>query len=215
MVNVQQFTFNAFQENTFVIWDETKSCIIFDPGCATVMEQNQLSNFILQNGLSVTKLINTHCHIDHVLGNKFVSSTYGVALEAHKDEKPVLDACPMVSQMYGIPYTEISPDITVFLDEGDTVSFGNSSLEIFFTPGHSPASLSFYNEESKILIAGDVLFDGSIGRTDLPGGDHDTLIDMIKTKLMALPDDVRVYCGHGNSTTIGKERRTNPFLNNI
>jgi glyoxylase-like metal-dependent hydrolase (beta-lactamase superfamily II) len=145
------------------------------------------------------------------LGNKFVSDRYGLSLTSHAGEQVVLDAQPTVSQMYGISYLR-SPDIKTFLAQDDILTFGNTSLKVLFTPGHSPASISLYNHESLQLIAGDVLFDGSIGRTDLPGGDFKTLIDSITTQLLKLDDKVVVYSGHGEITTIGKERRSNPFL---
>lgn len=205
------FTFNPFQENTYILYDQTNECVIFDPGCMTVEEENTLANFIASKNLNPRFLINTHCHIDHVLGNKYVSEKYGLELYAHKGEIPVLEANEMVANMYGVPYSK-SPAIKHYLDEGETLSFGQSELEIFLTPGHSPASLSFFHRESKQLIAGDVLFQGSIGRTDLPGGNFDTLIDSIKNKYYPLGDDVVVYPGHGPSTTIGIEKRSNPFL---
>ncbi len=210
-MNVAQFTFNSFAENTFVLYDDSKECVIIDPGCNNPDEEAILSGFIQENNLTPTKLVNTHCHIDHVLGNQYVSEKYSLSLEAHKGEKAVLDNMQNVASLYGIPYTK-SPEITIFLEEGDYLSFGHTRLEIYFTPGHSPASLSFFHRESKQLIAGDVLFQGSIGRTDLPGGNYDTLIDSIKTKILPLGDEVKVYCGHGPSTTVGIERKTNPFL---
>ena len=210
-MDIAIFTFNPFSENTYVLYDETKDCVIVDPGCSTEEEQSQLTDFIAQQSLVPVHLVNTHCHIDHVLGNKFVADRYGLPLTSHAGEQVVLDAQLMVSQMYGISYLR-SPDIKVFLDQDDILSFGNTSLKVLFTPGHSPASISLYNHESLQLIAGDVLFDGSIGRTDLPGGDFKTLIDSIKSKFLVLDDKVIVYSGHGDLTTIGKERRSNPFL---
>jgi len=210
-MDIATFTFNPFSENTYVLYDETKDCIIVDPGCYTEEEQTQLTDFIAQQALVPVHLVNTHCHIDHVLGNKFVSDRYGLSLTSHAGEQIVLDAQPTVSQMYGISYLR-SPDIKVFLAQDDILTFGNTSLKVLFTPGHSPASISLYNNESMQLIAGDVLFDGSIGRTDLPGGDFKTLIDSITTQLLKLDDKVVVYSGHGEITTIGKERRSNPFL---
>ncbi len=211
MMEVAVFTFNEFSENTYVLFDDTKSCIIIDPGCNSKEEEQLLTDFIDSRGLKPMKLVNTHCHIDHILGNRFISTKYGLSLEAHKGEIPVLMAGKMTSDMYGIQY-DPSPEILVFLEEGELLSFGATDLEILFTPGHSPASLSFFHKESKQLIAGDVLFDGSIGRTDLPGGNFDTLIQNIKTKFFPLGDEVVVYPGHGPSTTIGKEKLTNPFL---
>ena len=198
-------------ENTYVLYDDSKQCIIVDPGCNTTQERNELKDFIKDHDLIPVKLVNTHCHIDHILGNAFVAETYHLVLCAHEGEKPVLESGQQVSAMYGIPYTP-SPAIKEYLNEGQTIIFGNTTLTLFFTPGHSPASLCFYHEASKKIIAGDVLFQGSIGRTDLPGGDYDTLIRSIKTKLFTLPDDVIVYPGHGPTTTIGYEKKYNPFF---
>ena len=209
---VAAFTFNPFQENTYVLYDETKECIIIDPGCFEQAEKLELVTFIEQKGLKPVRLINTHCHIDHVFGNHFISEKYGLQLEIHKGELPVLKAVPQVSAMYGIPFHDPIPEEVVFIKEGDSIEFGNTSLRSIFTPGHSPASLSFYCEASAYLIAGDVLFYGSIGRTDLPGGDMSTLLGSIKDKLFPLGDDVVVYPGHGPKTTIGFEKRSNPFL---
>lgn len=210
-MNIASFTFNDFQENTYVLWDTTMQGVIIDPGCNNASERTQLTNFIESNGITPVHLVNTHCHIDHVLGNKFVSDEYGLVLTSHQGEKENLYMQPHIAQMYGIPY-DPSPEISVFLDEDDLLTFGNTSLKVLYTPGHSPASISLYEEESGILVAGDVLFKGSIGRTDLPGGDFDTLINNIKTKFFVLPDEVRVFSGHGPQTTIGEEKRTNPFF---
>lgn len=213
MLKIKQFTFNDFQENCYIVYDnETKDCIIFDPGCNGTAENNILINFIEDNKLSPKYLINTHCHIDHVLGNKLVSDTYNLELLAHKGEIPVLESCTMVANMYGIPYVA-SPEIKIFIDEENVIELGTNKFHLLFCPGHSPASLCFYNKESKTLIAGDVLFHRSIGRTDLPGGDYDTLIRSIRNKLFTLPEDTTVYPGHGISTTIGDEKRWNPFFN--
>jgi hydroxyacylglutathione hydrolase len=208
---IKSFTFNDFQENTYLLYDDTKECIIIDPGCNGTSECQQLSIFIENNQLKPKRLINTHCHIDHVLGNAYVANKYSLILEAHSGEIPVLESGIRVSQMYGIPY-QPSPHIGLFLDENMIVDFGHQKLSILFCPGHSPASICLYNEIEKQLIAGDVLFNRSIGRTDLPGGDYDTLINSIQTQLMTLPDDVVVYSGHGIPTTIGEERNQNPFL---
>jgi len=210
-MNIASFTFNDFSENTFVLSDETKQCCIVDPGCNNAQEESQLVDYIESNNLKPVRLVNTHCHIDHVLGNKFVADKYKLPLTAHKGEEVVLSNMDSIGKIYNIPYKQ-SPEITEFLDEGDILKFGNVELEVLFTPGHSPASISFFHRSTKQLIAGDVLFAGSIGRTDLPGGNYDTLIGHIKNKFMPLDDDVKVYCGHGPSTTIGAERNTNPFL---
>lgn len=212
MVLVAKLTFNPFQENTYVVYDDTKECIIFDPGMYTAEERKQLSDFIEQNELKPVRLINTHCHIDHVFGNNYVHEKYEISLEIHEGELPVLEAVPQVCMMYGVPYSDPSPMPERFIKEGDVIEFGNSKLKAIFTPGHSPASLSFYCEDSKQLIAGDVLFYQSIGRTDLPGGDMATLLGSIKDNIFPLGDDVTVYPGHGPKTTVGYERLNNPFL---
>jgi len=210
-MHVASFTFNDFAENTFVIYDDSKECCIIDPGCNNSNEESQLVDFIETNNLKPVKLLNTHCHIDHVLGNKLIREKHHLPLISHQGEQVVLDNMQQVARMYGIAYKP-SPNISEFLDEGDTLEFGNSKLDVYFTPGHSPASISFFHNQSRQLIAGDVLFQNSIGRTDLPGGNYDTLIQNIKLKLFPLGDDVIVYCGHGPSTTIGAERKSNPFL---
>jgi hydroxyacylglutathione hydrolase len=214
MTEVHYFTFSPFAENSYILYDESKECIIIDPGCYTDAERETLNRYISDKGLNPVRLINTHCHIDHVFGNRYVSETYNLPLEIHEGEIPVLESLAMVAQMYGIPDVQQSPDPDPdkFIREGDVIEFGNSKLEVLFTPGHSPASVSFYNREDNFLIGGDVLFEGSIGRTDLPGGDYDTLMQSIRDKFMPLPDEVTVYSGHGNPTTIGRERRSNQFI---
>jgi glyoxylase-like metal-dependent hydrolase (beta-lactamase superfamily II) len=206
------FTFNDFSENTYLIHDDTKQCIIIDPGNNSPTEDQTLSDFITANELQPVRLLNTHCHLDHVFGNKYVSDTYQLGLEIHEGELPVLQASPQVSKMYGIPYTNLSPEPKSFLQPGEHIEFGETKLSIHFSPGHSPASVSFYNEEEGYIIGGDVLFRGSIGRSDLPGGDFDTLISSIKTTFLSLPDETRVYSGHGPMTKVGDERLYNPFL---
>lgn len=211
---VKSFVFNDFQENTYVVYGAHKSCIIFDPGCNSSSEREQLSGFIKEMALIPKALINTHCHIDHVLGNWFVAENYKLALQAHQEERPVLESCKMVSQMYGISYTE-SPPIDHFLIPGERLEIDDLGFDILFTPGHSPASISFYNKEHEVLIAGDVLFQRSIGRTDLPGGDFNTLANSIRSQFYVLPDSVVVYPGHGPTTTIGEEKRENPFVSGL
>jgi len=212
MAVVAEFTFNPFQENTYVLYDDTKECVIIDPGCYTAGEKEQLAAFIENADLKPVLLLNTHCHLDHVFGNAFVAKKYGLDLVIHKGELPVLAAVPEVSKMYGVPNVEESPAPTKFLEGGDVVEFGESKLEVLFTPGHSPASISFYSRKDGFVIGGDVLFQNSIGRTDLPGGDFPTLIRSIKEQFFPLGDDVRVYSGHGPATTVGAERQGNQFL---
>lgn len=212
MAFVVRLTFNPFQENTYLVYDETKECVIFDPGCYTEAEQAELSGRIAALDLRPVRLINTHCHIDHVFGNRYVADTYGLPLEIHRGELPVLESVPQHALFFGIPLPQPSPAPGRFIEAGEKVVFGNTELEAIFTPGHSPASLSFFCGKDHFLIAGDVLFYESIGRTDLPGGDYDTLIGSIREKLFPLGDEVVVYPGHGTKTTIGHERRHNPFL---
>ncbi len=212
MCNVAIFTFNPFQENTYILYDDTKECIIIDPGCYTNQEEQQLVDFIESNELKPVRLILTHSHIDHVLGNSFVASKYDLGVEMHKDELQGLVGAPHYGMMMGIQM-QPSPSPTHFIEAGDVITFGNTSLQSFFTPGHSPASLSFFCEAGNFVIAGDVLFRESIGRTDLPGGDFATLIRSITTQLFPLGDDVKVFPGHGPDTTIGYEKLNNPYLN--
>jgi hydroxyacylglutathione hydrolase len=212
MINVHYFTFNGFQENTYILFDETKECVIIDPGCYSAEEENELNSYIETNELKPVKLLNTHCHIDHVLGNSFVASKYNVGLEMHEKDLPTLHATPEYGHLYGFNIDK-SPEPSVFLNDGDKVKFGASELDVLFTPGHSAGHIVFVDHDQKFIINGDVLFQGSIGRTDLPGGDYNTLINSIKTKLLTLPEDYTVFTGHGASTTIGFEKSNNPFLN--
>jgi hydroxyacylglutathione hydrolase len=210
MLQVHSFVFNPFQENTFVLYDETKECIIVDPGCSDDLERNQLKAFVTEQKLKVKLLVNTHCHIDHVLGNRFVKEAFKVNLLIHAMEEPVLKAVEVYAPNYGFHlYQHQSPD--AFLEEGDYIKFGNQSFVVLFVPGHSPGHVAFYSEKNRMLLGGDVLFYNSIGRTDLPGGNHETLINSIHKKFFALPDHVKVYPGHGPETTIGFEKKTNPF----
>ncbi|EPR67950.1 MBL fold metallo-hydrolase [Cyclobacterium qasimii] len=211
MLQIKSFTFNPFSENTYVLFDETKEAVIIDPGCYEKQEKGILYDFITKEQLKPVKIINTHCHIDHVLGNAFIKKTYNIPLWFHAEEEPILKAVSSYSSNYGFAqYQESSVDH--FLQEGEIVKFGNTELMPLWVPGHSPGHLVFYHQASKTCIAGDTLFQGSIGRTDLPGGDHETLINAIKEKLFNLPDDVVIYPGHGPSTTIGYEKLNNPFV---
>ena len=213
MTTVAGFVFNPFQENTYVVYDETNDCVIIDPGCQSTIEQQVLIDFISSENLIPVKLINTHCHIDHILGNHFVYKQFGLLPEMHKEELPVLEAASSYGSQFGMQL-EPSPGPVVFHKDGDVIRFGNTELAVLYTPGHSPGEISLFNEKQDFVIAGDVLFQQSIGRTDLPGGDYDTLINSIKTKLLTLDDHVKVYSGHGPESTIGFERTNNPFLQN-
>lgn len=211
MATVQSFVNNPYQENTYLLFDETGECAIIDPGMYTAAEQNAVVAFIKDNNLKPTLLLNTHCHIDHVLGNKFVFDQYGLKPQFHEGESEVLGAVMAYAPSMGIRY-EPSPLPDTYLPETGTVKFGDTELQLIFAPGHSPAHLCFYDKAANILIGGDVLFRNSIGRTDLPGGNYSTLIKNIEEKLFLLPDDCTVYPGHGPETTIGYEKQTNPYL---
>ncbi|MEZ4988647.1 MAG: MBL fold metallo-hydrolase [Saprospiraceae bacterium] len=212
MTQVAILTCNPFQENTYLVYDDTGECVIFDPGCYDASERRMLMGKVQELGLTPVRLINTHCHLDHVFGNRFVADTWQLPLEIHPLEAPVLAAVPAVCRHYGLPVPEESPDPQTTLADGAEIRFGHTVLQQIFTPGHSPGSVSFYCAEHKFVIAGDVLFYGSIGRTDLPGGDYDTLIASITNRLLPLGDDITVYPGHGPATRMGYERKNNPFL---
>lgn len=211
MLTVQSFTFNPVQENTYVLYNEKGACCIIDPGCYFASEEKALTDFIEQKGLKPTLLLNTHCHLDHIFGNRFIQKKYGLSLHLHPAEKAVLDYGPAMGQLWQLPFDNYDGEL-IFLNEGDMVTIDEDQLHVLLTPGHSPGSISFYDKEAKFLISGDVLFQGSVGRTDLPGGDFNTLEESIKTKLYTLPEDVIVYPGHGDSTTIGDEMKGNPFV---
>ena len=210
-LTVHQLTFNPFQENSYIISTPSGECIIIDPGCFDRMERAELKSFIEDHSFRPVRLINTHCHIDHILGNAFVAKEWNLGLEIHKGELPVLESGTIVSGMYGVSY-ETSPAPVSFLEEGDKIVLDGHELEVLFTPGHSPASICFYNAEDGWVIGGDVLFYESIGRTDLPGGDHATLLKSIREKLFVLPNETIVYPGHGPQTTVGYEKMFNPWM---
>ena len=211
MFQIKAFTFNPIQENTYILFNEQKECIIIDPGCYFSEEKEQLQSFINDHNLQPKHLLNTHCHLDHVFGNKFVHDTFGLSLHMHALEKTLLELAPATGLIYNTPFDSYQGEI-IFLDEKDIITLGNNQLEVLFTPGHSPGSICFYCAQQHFVISGDVLFQRSIGRTDLPGGDYNTLINSIKNKLWPLSDDTKIYSGHGAPTTLGEEKKYNPFL---
>ncbi|HTQ28409.1 MAG TPA: MBL fold metallo-hydrolase [Puia sp.] len=211
MLTVQSFEFNPVQENTYVLFNEKDACCIIDPGCYFGNERRTLETFIEEERLTPKYLLNTHCHLDHVFGNKFVHDRYGLTLYLHEKEKVVLDHAPASGLKWNMPFENYQGEL-LFLEEGDVISLDEDHLEVLFTPGHSPGSVCFYCREQHFLMGGDVLFRRSIGRTDLPGGDFRTLLGSIREKLFVLPDDTTVYPGHGEPTTIGYEKKNNPFL---
>ena len=211
MLTVKAFTFNPVQENTYVLHNEKKECCIIDPGCYFSGERDKLKTDIEKAGLKPVLLLNTHCHLDHIFGNKFVHDAWGLDLHIHEKEKAVLDNGPASGLRWQLPFENYAGPL-IYIKEGENIKVGDDELEVFFTPGHSPGSVSFYHEAGGFVIGGDVLFNGSIGRTDLPGGDYHTLINSIQTKLFTLPDDTKVYSGHGPLTTIAMEKMNNPFV---
>lgn len=212
MLQIKNFVFSPIQENTYVLYNELKECVIIDPGCYFDDEKNMLQDFITDNGLKPTMLLNTHCHLDHVFGNKFISETYGLTLHLHEKEKQLLSFAPASGLMYNMPFDNYSGEF-ILLKEGDKILLGTDELEVLETPGHSPGSICFYCRKQNFVIGGDVLFQRSVGRTDLPGGSHQTLLNNIRQKLFVLPDETIVYSGHGDPTSIGEEKLYNPFLN--
>ena len=212
MLKIRSFVFSPIQENTYVLYNEHKECIIIDPGCYFNEEKDELEAFITQSGLTPRMLLNTHCHLDHVFGNRFVAETYGLTLHLHEKEKAMLDYAPASGLMYDMPFDNYQGEY-IYLKEGDKLLLGEDELKVIEAPGHSPGHICFYNETGHFIISGDVLFNRSIGRTDLPGGNHQTLLKNIREKLFVLPDETVVYSGHGPVTTIGEEKKYNPFLN--
>jgi glyoxylase-like metal-dependent hydrolase (beta-lactamase superfamily II) len=213
MITVKTFVFNFFRENTYLLYDQTKEAVLIDCGCITHHEEETLSGFIAENQLNLKRLLCTHYHFDHVIGNAYIFHKYGIRPEIHREEK---NANTPTLQMQAIRYgrnmhfEEIEP--VNYIEDKEELYFGNSMLKAILVPGHSPASLAYYSEKEQFVISGDVLFPGSIGRTDLLGGDFNTLIDSIRTGLMTLPDNTIVYSGHGDPTTIKIEKAYNPYL---
>ncbi len=214
MMRVKKFTFSPIAENTYVLYTPNGDAAIIDPGCYTLQELQQLAQFITDNSLKPLLLLQTHCHLDHVFGTKWVAETYGLLPQMHRNEEQVLQFAPASGQMWGMPFDGYTGK-KIWLNEGDTLTLGTETLDVIFAPGHSPGHICFYNAADGYLMGGDVLFAGSIGRTDLPGGNFDVLIESISTQLLSLPDKTIVYSGHGPATTIGEERATNPFLQGV
>ena len=211
MIKVEYFTFNPLAENTYVLSNEKGEALIIDPGFYFAEEEKTFKTFIAENKLKPVQLLNTHCHLDHVFGNDAVHKNYALELYMHEGEKPVLEFAPASGNMYGLPFTNYTGPLH-FLKEGNSIFLGDDELEILLTPGHSPASICFYCRKQNFIIGGDVLFYESIGRFDLPGGNEQQLYKSIHEKLYTLPDETIVYSGHGEPTTIGHEKKNNPFV---
>ena len=212
-INVQPFTFNGFQENTYVVYSEKGDAVIIDPGCYESHEEKQLQDFIHDKGLSVLAVLNTHAHIDHVLGNQFTVDYYQVPLYLHKADITTLTSVQNYAHVYGFNGYKASPLPSNILEGGEKLVFGEINFDVLYTPGHAPGHVVYYNKENNFVINGDVLFNGSFGRVDLPGGDMEVLKKSIFSTMFQLPEDTIVYCGHGPETTIGKEKETNYIHN--
>lgn len=211
-MEVKVFVNNPWEENTVLLYDETREAVVIDCGCFSKEEKKRVSDFITEEKLTLVALLNTHLHPDHLFGNDFIKDTYGLEVQASKEDEFMIDHAVEYAAMLGVSGMPQPPRIGQYLKEGDVVKFGNSELRVIAVAGHSPGGLCFYSEKDKLLIAGDVLFAGSIGRSDLPGGDGRKLLKDIREKLFVLDDDVRVIPGHGPETTIGEEKRYNPFF---
>ncbi|MFN8252442.1 MAG: MBL fold metallo-hydrolase [Ferruginibacter sp.] len=211
MLKIKSFVFSPIQENTYLLYNEFNQCAIIDPGCYFDAEKDKMAGFIEQNGLTPEMLLNTHCHLDHVFGNKYVAEKWGLTLQLHEKELPVLEYAPTSGLVWNMPFDNYTGRFLHF-KEGDMIQLGNDRLKVIEAPGHSPGHVCFYCEAQGFLIGGDVLFQRSIGRTDLPGGNHETLLRSIREKLFVLPDATLVYSGHGPATTIGEEKMENPYL---
>jgi glyoxylase-like metal-dependent hydrolase (beta-lactamase superfamily II) len=211
-MKIKRFIFSPIEENTYVLIDDSGDCAIIDCGCYEKSEFEELENFITENKLNPVLLLNTHCHLDHIFGNRFMQNKYGLRTLCHEKEEYNRTNAAEHALLFGLSM-EDSPSPERLLNDNDFVEFGNTKLKALHVPGHSPGSLAFYCEKDNVVFTGDALFPGSIGRTDLPGGDFETLTSSIKTKLFTLPEETVVYAGHGGETTIGKEIRTNPWFN--
>jgi len=212
MITVKTFVFNIFAENTYLLYDETKEAVLIDCGCMYVEEEKSLSDFINQNSIIIKRLLCTHIHFDHILGNHFINLTYGICPEAHSKEVKMVPSLEEQIKSMNVQFPVNSIEINDFLYENDVIRFGNSNIFTKLIPGHSPGSLVFYSPKDGFLISGDTLFKGSIGRTDLWGGNHDMLVATIKDKILSLPDETVIYPGHGPTTTVIDEKLYNPYL---
>jgi len=209
---VKTFTFNPFQENTYLVYDETNEAIVIDCGCILDYEKKAFQQNVIENELKIVKVMNTHLHLDHQFGNKFLNNTYNIAPLAHIEDEFLLENVKSQGAMFGIPVKEDAQMLSGYISDNEQFKFGNTSFIAFHVPGHSPGSVAFYFEKDNAVFVGDVLFKGSIGRTDLPKGDYATLIRSIQKRLLPLPDSTVVYSGHGPTTTIREEKSNNPYL---
>jgi glyoxylase-like metal-dependent hydrolase (beta-lactamase superfamily II) len=214
MLTIHSFCFNGFQENTYVIYNKQKNAMIVDPGCYLQKEQDALAAFIFENKLTPTLLINTHCHLDHVFGNNFVSEKYGLAAHFHKNEQPVIDRLPQGGERWGVPCEPYKGPVQ-YIEHHQMIHFDDAQFQVLLTPGHSPGSVCFYNKQQDFMIGGDLIFKDGVGRTDLPGSNPLDLINSIRTQILPLPDTMTIYAGHGPETTLGREKKANPYILHI
>lgn len=211
-MKIKRFEFNMFPVNCYVLSDETKEAVVIDAGCFYEEEKQTLKNYIISNGLNVKRLLCTHLHLDHILGNPFMLKEFGLKAEANQADEFWLEYAPQQSRMFGFQLNEEAVPLGKYVCDGDIITFGNTQLEAIHVPGHSPGSIVYYCKEENCMFSGDVLFQGSIGRADLTGGNFDELREHICSRLFVLPNDTIVYPGHGNPTTIGIEKQDNPFF---
>jgi glyoxylase-like metal-dependent hydrolase (beta-lactamase superfamily II) len=214
MITIQDFCFSPFQENTYVLYNELKEAIIIDPGCYTRIEEKILTDFIRKENLKPILLLNTHCHLDHVFGNNYVSETYGLTAHIHPNEQIVLDRLPEAAAKWGVP-TDAYKGPIQYIQEGEMIQFGTDQFKVLLTPGHSPGSVCFYHAEQDLMMCGDLIFKDGVGRTDLPGANPSDLIKSIREQIFPLPDSLTIYSGHGPSTTWGREKEHNPYIKHI
>ena len=211
MITIKIFVFNSFQENTFILYDENRNALILDAGCQTRIEQFEIIEFIDRQKLLPIELLGTHGHIDHILGNGFLKNKYKIPYRAHAGDMFLTESAVEQGRLFGLEI-EKPPVPDKYLTDKEQIHLGSSALEVIHLPGHSPGGIGFYCKAQNFIIVGDVLFNGSIGRTDLPGGNFDQLINCIQSRLMVLPENTVVYPGHGPQTSIGVEKSNNPFL---
>ena len=212
-MKISRFTMNPFGMNCYILWNSAGGeCVIIDPGMMLESEKEMISSFIEDNKLTLKHVLLTHCHVDHACGARWIAERYGVNIEAGEKERVIAEQLPLQAQRFGLKIDSSPLEIDKVLAEGDVISFAGESIKVLETPGHSPGSLTFHLIDSNVVITGDVIFQGSIGRTDLPGGSYNELIKSIKTKILTLPQDTLIAPGHGDTTTVGEETTYNPFL---
>ena len=211
MIQIKKFTFNPVSVNAYLLWDETLEAVLIDPACFYPAEEEKLSRFVEQQGLTIVGILNTHGHFDHLMGNGFAVAKWNQKCRIHSGDAHMPGLARQYASMFGITMQDQDSPFEL-LEDKELITFGRSSLQVIHVPGHSPGGVAFFAAQDKMLVVGDIIFEGSVGRTDLPGGNHRQLIEGMTEKLICLGDDVRIFPGHGGETTVGKEKRSNPFL---